>query len=189
MKTLRFALALAFLPLLFALGSRAAEPRGEPVAPVSVFVLRHAEALEATAEERDPGLAPAGLERAEALARLLEHAGPTRLYSSPLRRARATLAPLAKARELVIEDHPPQDADGLAAKLRALPPGSVAVVAGHSNTVPAIVKALGGAIERLEEHPRHGPMLAHDEHDRLFLVTLPATEGAAVKTIELCYGD
>jgi hypothetical protein len=35
------------------------------------------------------------------------------------------------------------------------------------------------------DHPTHGAMLAHDEHERLFLLTLPATEEVATQVVEL----
>lgn len=183
-------LALAPLCALFlALLALAFGPAREAVQPVSVFVVRHAEALESTEERRDPELRPEGEARAELLARTLSRAGVTHVFASPLRRARATVEPLARLRELEVELHPAQDAAGLAAKLRALAPGSVALVAGHSNTVPALVEALGGKLEGLQEHARHGRVLADDEHGRLILVTLPAADGVEVKTIELRYGD
>lgn len=182
-------LALLSAPLLALLALGVAPAAREEVQPVSVFVVRHAEAMESSEERRDPELRPAGEARAELLSRTLSRAGVTHVFSSPLRRARATVEPLARLREVEVEVHPAQDAPGLAAKLRALPPGSVALVAGHSNTVPAIVEALGGKLEGLQEHARYGRVLADDQHDRLILVTLPAAAGAAPKTIELRYGE
>ncbi len=75
------------------------------------------------------------------------------------------------------------------ATLRALPPGTVAVVAGHSNTVPALVEGLGGEIDGLVDTPPYGEILGDDEYDRLFMVTLPAGKGTAVKAVELRYGE
>jgi hypothetical protein len=75
----------------------------------------------------------------------------------------------------------------LAQRLRGLPEGSVSVVAGHSNTVPALVEALGGRIERLEKGN-----LAESEFGRLFVLTLPpaACEGrVSTTTLELAYGN
>ena len=71
---------------------------------------------------------------------------------------------------------------------RALPPGSVAVVAGHSNTVPDLVRKLGGSMAGLTEHPRYGAILEEHEYDRLVQVILPACDDQSVKTIELRYG-
>jgi phosphohistidine phosphatase SixA len=190
MKPLHLAAALAAALLLLGLGSRAdTRVQEAKVAPVSVFVVRHAEALEAMAAGGDPALSPEGEERAQALAHLLAKAGVDHLYSSPFERTRTTLAPLAEALELDVEEYPAAEVQPLAETLRGLPPGSVAVVAGHSNTVPALVEALGGEVTGLVEHPRYGRTLDHAHHQRLFLVTLPAVEGAAAKMIELTYGS
>ncbi len=101
-------------------------------------------------------------------------------------RTRDTLAPLAKSAGVEVEVVSARTARAQLEKLRALPPGSVAVVAGHSNTTPSFVAELGGEIEGLTETPR-GPMLGEDEYDRLFLVTLPAAEGVATSVVELRY--
>ncbi len=71
--------------------------------------------------------------------------------------------------------------------LRALPAGAVAVVSGHSDTVPGLVEALSGTLRKPVDAQTGGPMLGHDEYDRLFVVTLPACEGAATKVVELRY--
>ena len=171
------ALVLLVLAPLF-LSLAALQDRGEVAlrAPVHVFLVRHAE------KERDgtpdPGLTDAGRKRAEELARVLGSAGVTRLYASEFRRTRDTLGPLAEATELNVETIPAGAPDRLTAALRALGGGSVAVVAGHSNTVPALMRALGGdpGIDQLPE----------DAYDRLFLVTLP--DRGRPKALELRYG-
>ena len=73
--------------------------------------------------------------------------------------------------------------------LRALPRGSVAVVCGHSNTVPDLVRRLGAEVTGLEEHPRYGEILPHDAYDRLFLVTLSTEPKAATHATEMRYGE
>ena len=67
--------------------------------------------------------------------------------------------------------------------LRNLPDGSVAVVAGHSNTVPQIVARLGGEVRDLT---RRG-FIEDSTYDRLFVVTLPVDDDTATQTIELRY--
>ncbi len=151
--------------------------------PVTVFLLRHAETAADTRTDRDPGLSEAGEARAAAVARLLGSAGVTHLFGTEYRRTRETLGPLAAAVEREVETVGAAEGEALLAELRGLPPGSVAVVAGHSNTVPALVEALGGApVGGLERGA-----LAHDQHDRLFLVVLP-TAGAAARSLELAVG-
>ncbi|HEX9795107.1 MAG TPA: histidine phosphatase family protein [Planctomycetota bacterium] len=158
-------------------------------APVLVFLLRHAEAATASATPRDPELSPAGAARAKALARLLGDAGATHLWASQLQRTQATLTPLAAVTGVGVGVIEAQDAEAQLAALRALPAGAVAVVCGHSNTIPALVEGLGGSVAGLESDPRNGRTLHHDSYDRLFLVTLPRTAQAAVRSVELRYGE
>jgi len=186
MRTLALiALCLAgFLPLV---SGTQEEPA--PQLPVTVFALRHAETVESTKTSHDPELSHDGKVRAAQLANLLAKAGVTHLYSSPYIRTKTTLAPLAEALKLQITELDPRKADSYTEAIAKLPPGSVAVVAGHSNTIPGLVKALGGEAKDLEDNSQYGPMLAHDSHDRMFQVTLPGVEGAAVSTIELRVGQ
>jgi len=153
--------------------------------PVTVIAVRHAE--KSSDDPRDPGLTEKGSQRATALARLLSRTGVTHLYSTTYRRTQETLAPLVTRLELDVESYDPRDLRGLSEQLKALPPGSVAVVSGHSNTTPSLVAALGGDIHRLST-VRGGPSLGEQEYDRLFLVTLPRAEGA-VNCVELRYGE
>lgn len=175
----------AWLPLRVPVGEARPAPAEKPV---TVVLVRHAETAGSTRTGGDPELSEAGRGRARALARLLAHAGVTRLFSSEYARTRATLAPLAEALDAEVEVVSARDGAEQVERLRALPPGSVAVVAGHSNTVPGLVRALGGEVADLEEG-----RLRHAEYDRLFLVTLPSGVAlppgdVAVQTLELRYG-
>ncbi len=166
------------------------ESQDEPVKPTTLLFVRHAEKQTADPSDRDPALTEAGEERAKDLARLLSKSGVTHLFSTQLRRTRTTLEPLAKALGLEVEVIDANAQDEQISRLRTLPPGSVAVVAGHSNTVPAMAAALGGQIEGLTKHPRYGLMLGDDEYDRLFVVIRGGDEGKwATQTLELRYGD
>lgn len=140
---------------------------GAPLAGAQevVFVVRHAEAAEDGT--RDPELAPAGEARAAALARLLERAGVTAVYTSEMRRTQATAAPLARALRIRPRVVPGLEVDALVARLRAEHPAGRVLVVGHSNTVPRILASLG--------HPE--PVeIGHAEHDALFVVS-PRDEG------------
>ena len=133
-------------------GPSAAEPAGRTV----VYIVRHAE--KATEPRRDPGLTPAGAERAEALAAVLANARLTGIVTSQFKRTRATATPVAAAtgvESLVVRYRPGDfEAHGaaVASASRERFRGGVVLVVGHSDTVPAIVNALGGpALERLCE--------------------------------------
>jgi hypothetical protein len=65
-------------------------------------------------------------------------------------------------------------------------------VAGHSNTVPELVRLLGGEVSGLID-AGHGPMIGDASYDRMFLVILSAAGGTApadrAQTVELRYGE
>lgn len=163
----------------------ATETRATLEAPITVIAIRHAE--KGTDDPRDPHLTEAGQARAAELARLFEHAGVTHVFTTPYHRTRNTVAPLAATLELTPVEYSPMDLAGFVEDLKALPPGSVAVVAGHSNTTPGLVAALGVTPQNVGTY-RGAPALAEDEYDRAFVVTL-ATEHTAAKGLELRYGS
>jgi phosphohistidine phosphatase SixA len=194
-------MAAAALCLLLGGGAlyAAAAPAGEDAGPGSrdseslrtvVILVRHTE--KGTDDPKDPSLSAAGVKRAEALARMLSEAGVTHLFASEYRRTRDTLAPLASRLGLEVREVPAGNPEEQVAAIRGLPAGSVAVVAGHSNTVPDLAGLLGGEVSGLVD-TGHGPMIDDDSHDRMFLLILP-TGGPAgtierAQTVELRYGD
>lgn len=189
MKRLSFqALLLVAAPLLLlVLPHVLQDPEGQDAAPrecITVIAVRHGE--KDRTEKRDPVLTEAGEERARELARMLSASGVTHVFSTPYRRTRATVAPLAALMELEVTEYSPKDLGSFAKRLAQLPPGSVALVAGHSNTTPSLVLALGGKIVELET--LNGvPALGDQQFDRLFVTTLPPA-GQQVKTLELRFG-
>jgi phosphohistidine phosphatase SixA len=115
-------------------------------APTLVILVRHAEKAMLPAD--DPDLTPAGQARATALTTALESSGVDVIITTEFRRTRETAAPLAAARH--IEPIVVQSSSDTAAHARAVAAeiarhqGHTILVVGHSNTVPAIVSALGG---------------------------------------------
>lgn len=141
---------------------------GAPVDKL-VFIVRHAEKADGT---DDPSLSEAGKARAEALAVALRDAKVAAIFVTPLKRTAETAAPLAAAARQV----PTAVAFGassgahiasVAAAVRASTAASVLVV-GHSNTVPALISALGGPTM---------PNLCDAAYANLFILRIPA-EGA-----------
>jgi len=167
---------LLAIPCLLFLSTSASTPQDDdPALPVpqraiTVIAVRHAE--KATDDPRDPSLTEEGHERARSLARLLSHAGVTHLFSTPYRRTRDTLAPLVKSTGLSLIEYSARDLPSFVEQLSLLPAGSVAVVAGHSNTTPSLVLGLGGDIADLET-VRGRPSLDEAQYDRLFVTTVP----------------
>lgn len=179
--TRRQVLALAGCGILAAPVGRAAETGA--VRATTVIFVRHAE--KENDGTGDPSLSGAGRRRADALAAALAAAGVTRLFATELVRTQQTLAPLAARLGRAVEIHASREPRDLVATLADAPPGQVAVVAGHSNTVPAMVAALGGGLAGLDASGH----LPESEHDRVIVMTLassaPDRPLAAVATVEL----
>ena len=158
----------------------ASAPRQRLPATV-VYLVRHAEAQ--NDGTRDPTLSPDGQARAERLAERLAPLSVDAVYATPYRRTQQTAAPLAEASgvDVIVVPIGDWNMDGnveryiadVAARVRALPAGSVAVVVGHSNTTPHVAGALAGT--DMEDLPS-------DMYDRLFVVTLDGAEPGALET-------
>lgn len=146
----------------------------ERAAPLTVFLVRHAEKVDSS---RDPALSPDGHLRAEVLAQTLRDAGITRIHSTDFIRTRDTAAPLAQVLGIAVESYDPRSLPAFAEGLRAS--GGRHLVVGHSNTTPGLVAALGGeAGAEIDEA---------SEYDRLYVVTR-APDGSITTTL-LRFGD
>jgi broad specificity phosphatase PhoE len=113
---------------------------GSPATPPAVFVMRH---LNTPAGARDPDLTADGRRNAERLAGWFQTVRPNVIFISDFRRTRQTVGPLATRLGLTPILYDPADTPALIARVRAAR-GRVLIV-GHSNTVPDIIGALGGA--------------------------------------------
>jgi len=124
----------------------------------TIFIVRHAEKADAT---KDPDLSEVGRARAEALAKMLKDANITAIYATEFKRTQQTAAPLAKALSITITALPAKDNAALIAKLRASTGN--ALVVGHGDTIPDLIKALGMS----------DPInVAENDYDNLFAVVL-----------------
>ncbi len=148
--------------------------------PATVILVRHAEKAAAPAD--DPALSAAGSQRARDLAAALADAGVDAIVTTQFLRTRATAAPLAHAigREPIVvaagaDVH--AHAEAVAAAVRARPAGETVLVVGHSNTIPAIIEALGG--------PRFAD-LCDQQYSSLFVLELPASRSP--RLIRASYG-
>jgi broad specificity phosphatase PhoE len=110
--------------------------------PELVILVRHAE--RAAEPAGDPALTPAGEQRAAALAHALAGLRVNAILTTKYRRTRDTAAPLAKTLGIQpqIIDVQSGHVQALAAAVRAQ--NGVVLVVGHSNTVTAVLAALGG---------------------------------------------
>src|SRR6266699_1655524 len=106
-----------------------------------ILIVRHAE--KATTGGNDPDLSLAGQKRADALARILRDSQITAVLVTEFKRTQETAAPTARAAHVTPTVVPANDVPRLIGKLRAL--NGNALVVGHGNTIPELVKALGVA--------------------------------------------
>ena len=107
-------------------------------APV-VFIVRHAE--KASTGGKDPDLSVEGQKRAAALAQILKDSQITSVFVTEFKRTQETAAPTARAAHVSPTMIPANDIGALVEKLRAL--NGNALVVGHGNTIPDLLKALG----------------------------------------------
>ena len=107
-------------------------------APV-VFIVRHAE--KASTGGKDPDLSIEGQKRADALAHILKDSEITSVFVTEFKRTQETAAPTARAARITPTIVPANDIGPLVEKLRALKGN--ALVVGHGNTIPDLLKALG----------------------------------------------
>lgn len=153
--------------------------------PTTVILVRHAEKADATRE--DPPLTEAGTARSQKLASLLSSAGVKAVYTSQFARTRLTAEPLAKQLGItaapitlkskqsnpreVSEESIRQIVDKIMANA-----GQTALVVGHSNSVPDVIRMLGGDTV---------PTIDESRFDDLFIVTVYARGKA--KVVQLKY--
>ncbi len=182
---------------------------GGAQAETTVVLVRHAEKQAG----QDPHLTAAGVERARTLVGVVPDV--TAVYATETCRTTQTVQWLAAELGLTIQvqdfgepglamDHCeltvpvsplPAEVTGnkkLAAHILAEERGGTVVVAGHSNTVPAIVEALGAGSLCPNYFPLRddGECRIPDEgeasqYDNLFVVTIPA----GVQLLKAKYGD
>jgi len=160
-------------PFLFTLSALAVPPLAAQA--TTVILVRHGEKVD---ESSDPDLSEAGKARAEALRRTLAAAPVERVYVTQYKRTQQTAAPTAETNRVtpvVIQAR--GGAPVFADSIRKAPAGSTVLVVGHSNTLSAIIEALGG--------PKIGD-LCDKEYATLFVLELPA--GKAPKLIRASYG-
>lgn len=124
----------------------------------NIYLVRHAEKVD---ESRDAALSEQGLKRARALASLLRDAQIKSIYVSEFQRTQKTAEPLAQLRQITAQVLPAKELEKWVALIKVQ--SDNALVVGHSNTVPGILKALGMS----DVKP-----IADDEFDRLVIVHL-----------------
>ena len=158
----------------------------EEFKPITVFLVRHAEKEDQP--RQDPPLKKEGVLRSQELARLLSNAGVKTIISSQFARTKQTVEALATKTGVTVTlislksnpSNPRLIAEESTAEVvnkileRA---GESVLVVGHSNSVPDVIKMLGGD---------NVPTIDERKFDDLFIVTVYAKGKARV--VHLKYG-
>lgn len=142
----------------------------------TVIITRHAE-KKIEPNNNDPDLSPAGEARAKEIARMFANAGVNAIYATQYKRTQQTVKPLSDAVGVPVTQVGSRNMTELLAQIRGPHRGQVVFIAGHNNTVPEIVAALGG--------PTY-PTIPETEYDNLFVVTVYRTGKA--KVVKMKYG-
>jgi len=130
---------------LLALVATCAAALSAQPAPTVVILVRHAE--KGSVPANDPPLTEAGMARARALAAALADARIDAIIATSTLRTRETARGVAELRGLPIETVALAARDahvGAVAAAVRRHAGQTVLVVGHSNTIPAIITALGG---------------------------------------------
>ncbi len=159
MMSRRSALALSGAVGLLASGAlgAAGSAQDEPARLMVAFVMRHAEAA---GSQQDPPLSGVGRERAIRVGRMLRSVRPQRVLHSTTNRARETAAEISRIVGVGAGSYDFADPEPVVRRM--IEAGGVWVMIGHSNTVPDLVRRLGG--------DPGTDMIPDSVYDRIFMV-------------------
>lgn len=142
----------------------------------TVFLVQHAE-KKIEPNNPDPDLTPAGEARAQEIARMFRDAGINAIYATQFKRTQQTIKPLATLTGISPTILDAAQTEELAKQIQTNRRGQTIFVAGHNNTVPALVSILSGD---------NVPVIPESEYDNLFIVTIYRFGKA--KVVKLKYG-
>ncbi|MEK6282132.1 MAG: phosphoglycerate mutase family protein [Acidobacteriota bacterium] len=152
--------------------------QGNPTTAVTVILVRHAEKKIVPPENKDPDISAEGEKRAAELAKMFGETGIGAIYASQYKRTQQTVKPLADKLGIAATQVEAQKTPELVKQIRSQKPGQVVLVAGHNNTVPELIAALGGP---------QLPIIPETQYDNLFILTVNG-DGSA-KLLKLKYGS
>ena len=142
----------------------------------TVILVRHAE-KKIEPNNQDPELTPAGEARALEIARMFSNSGINAIYATQYKRTQQTVKPLSEKVGVAVTLLDASQVDELTNRLQTSNRGQTIFVAGHNNTVPAVINKLSG--ENIQVIPE-------SEYDNLFIVTVYRFGKA--KVLHLKYG-
>ncbi len=133
-----------------------------------IYVTRHAEKA---SESGDPALTAEGVMRAQNIASVLRKAKIAQIFSTNYQRTKQTAQPLSTALSVAVQSYDPRQQAGFAKQVLALK-GNTLIV-GHSNTVPDMVRQLGGD---------PGSDIPETEYSRLYVLAIEK-DGSVTTTL------
>lgn len=142
----------------------------------TVILVRHAE-KKIEPENPDPDLAPEGFERAQEIARVFADSGINVIYATQYKRTQQTVKPLSDRTGVTVSLLDSKQTDELVSRIQTTHRGQTIFIAGHNNSVPAIVTMLSGETY---------PLIPESEYDNLYVVTIYRFGKA--KVLKLKYG-
>jgi len=146
--------------------------------PTTLILVRHAEKLIVPPENKDPDLSLAGQARAQELVRMFSDSGIAVIYATQYKRTQQTVKPLADKLALAVTRVDAKETAALVKQIRSRNAGQVIFIAGHNNTVPEIIAAMGGP---------QLPIIPETEYDNLYILTVYG-DGPA-RLIKMKYGS
>jgi len=144
----------------------------------TIILVRHAEKEIVPPENKDPDLSPAGVARAQELARMFGDSGITAIYATQYKRTQQTVKPMADKLRLPLTKVEAKETPELVKQIRARGAGQTIFIAGHNNSVPEIIAAMGGP---------QMPIIPETEYDNLYILTVQS-DGSA-KLLKMKYGS
>lgn len=142
----------------------------------TVILVRHAE-KKIEPENPDPDLVPEGFDRAREIAREFGDSGINAIYATQYKRTQQTVKPLADRTGVAVNLLNANQTDELVNRIQTAHRGQTVFIAGHNNTVPAIVSTLSN---------ENYPVIPESEYDNLYIVTIYRFGKA--KVLKLKYG-
>ena len=146
--------------------------------PTIVILVRHAEKKVVPPENKDPDISEEGEARAKEIARMFSGAGITAIYATQYKRTQQTVKPLSDQLGVAVTKVEAKKTSELVAQIRSANAGQTVFVAGHNNTVPEIIAALGGP---------QLPIIPETDFDNLYILTIQ--KDGVTRLLKVKYGN
>ena len=146
--------------------------------PKTIILVRHAEKMVVPPENKDPDISVQGEARAKEIARMFGSSGITAIYATQFKRTQQTVKPLAERLRVPVTVVEAKKTSDLVSQIRARGAGETVFIAGHNNSVPEIIAALGGPTL---------PIIPETDFDNLYILTIQGD--GVTKLVHLKYGS